>query len=642
MKQVEATKSSYTNLTVLKSWMSGMGEGASENDVGVLYCCAEPNIHMNGVTVPAAYAVRSSPDYVGGGYGSAIHLPTVQWAIGPDAAFHWNGLGLLPYKDTFISNSSSSQKAGLTWSNDSTNWPSFSGYHEQGAATHALMSLLSMAHVTFADAVGESNATLIKQLIREDGMLLKTDRPATAIDAQFQAMMFGAWPGDDPGPAGKEGSLFTMACDTHNLQQQFAYVCTHNPYRCVLKLAGSSASKDCLHAGSSCGDAAIGIEVLVGDNNNGQPCGLASSNTTCQGQDWLLVENKLGPKGVPRYSVHSAVNTSAGQPMCLQLQNGGAALAACDTGSIEQGWYTKGGRPGKAFFSLTTTWHDDTVCLTASKSWKNGASSFDSEEQRQQLAEEVFPRTGEHAIGQHQLTDQYRAAYTLSAGLMRQIEGRQAQAHAQCKGKVGSPQGPLGEIYTTHTTVADMTWIYVVGVQLSSDFNVSTFDLAIGSVDGAAGEMRSDGVTQYVSYSYNEAVPGFQPTTTADIKAVTDKAAVELTAGTNEMCNTGPDYGVKTRCFPFQLHAVAPVASNGWVLTGEVGKFVPISSQRISSISVLLEGGFEVGLTGAPGEVVRMGAVNAKAGRAPVYAQAVIGNDGTAVLALGGQGQRRG
>jgi hypothetical protein len=506
------------------------------------------------------------------------------------------------------------------------------------------MSLLSMAHVTFADAVGETNATLVKQLIREDGLLLKADRPATAIDAQFQAMMFGAWPGGDPGPAGKEGSLFTMACDAHNLQQKFAYVCTHGPYRCALKLAGSSASKDCLHARSGCGGAAIGTRVRVGDNSNGQPCGLASSNTTCQGQDWMLVENKLGPRGAPRFSVHSAANTSTGQSMCLQLQDGGAALAACDTGSIEQGWYATGGKPGKAAFSLITTWHDDGQCLTASKSWKNGAASFDSEEQRQQLAEEVFPRTGEDAVGPHQLTDQYRAAYTASEGLMRQIEGRQAQAHAQCDGKVGSPQGPLGEIYTTHTTVAGMTWVYVVGVQLSSDFNVSTFDLAIESADGAHGEMLSGGVATaglaHVSYRYDEVVPGFQPATAADIKPVTADAAVELAASTNEMCNTGPAFGVKTRCFPFQLHAVAPVAKNGWVLTGEVGKFVPVSAQRIASILVLPEGGFEVGLTGAPGEEVRMGAVNAKAGRAPVYAQAVIGNDGTTVLVLGGQDQR--
>jgi hypothetical protein len=43
-----------------------------------------------------AFGVRASPDYVWQAGGRVLKLPTVQWAIGPDNAFHWNGLGLLP------------------------------------------------------------------------------------------------------------------------------------------------------------------------------------------------------------------------------------------------------------------------------------------------------------------------------------------------------------------------------------------------------------------------------------------------------------------------------------------------------------------------------------------------------------------
>ena len=39
----------------------------------------------------------------------------------------------------------------------------------------------------------------------------------------------------------------------------------------------------------------------------------------------------------------------------------------------------------------------------------------------------------------------------------------------QCKGGFGAPQGPLGEIYSTHTTVGGMTWRYVVGVQVAAN-----------------------------------------------------------------------------------------------------------------------------------------------------------------------------
>ena len=154
-----------------------MGQGADNNGVGVLYCCAPPNVHMAGVAVPAAFGVRASPDYVWQGGGKVIKLPTVQWAIGPDNAFHWNGLGLLPYKDTFFSNASMTQQAGQ-WSSDPAEWPPFGGYHERNALTHALMSLLSMAQVTFGDAAGASNRTLLMHLVREDGMVLKADHHA--------------------------------------------------------------------------------------------------------------------------------------------------------------------------------------------------------------------------------------------------------------------------------------------------------------------------------------------------------------------------------------------------------------------------------------------------------------------------------
>merc|ERR1719329_1402090 len=104
---------------------------------------------------------------------------------------------------------------------DQSQWPSFYNYTESDPLTHALMSLLSMAPVTFSDAVGATNRSLVMMTCREDGLLLKPDRPATAIDAQFQAMMFQAWPGpqsSDPG----HGKLFAAGCDSSNPLQRWA------------------------------------------------------------------------------------------------------------------------------------------------------------------------------------------------------------------------------------------------------------------------------------------------------------------------------------------------------------------------------------------------------------------------------------
>ena len=422
-----------------------MGDGAAANDVGVLYCCAEPNIHMNGVTVPSAYAVRSSPDYVWGAGDAAIQLPTVQWAIGPDAAFHWNGLGLLPYKDTFISNYTSTQKSGRSWSKDQTQWPSFSGYHETNAATHALMSLLSMAHVTFGDAVGETNKTLIMQLIRADGMLLKPDRPVTAIDGQFQAMMFGSWPGQSSqGPDGP-GSLYTSPCDTRNPLQRFTYTCGHNPHRCTLTVAlpaaggggdrkgsdaaAAAAATGCVSVVGGCSNLEVDAEIKVNMLAPKTVCG-SPEGSSCMGhdQDWVLVANTKGPRQSKSVAIQLGANSSSGKQLCLEPRNGGMRLAECDDAIVPQGWHTYHPRGAEgSWLQIQTTEHDDTMCLTvaANGMWHdehepinedetNGAFIFDSKAEERALADQLYPRSDSGSL--FQLSDQYRTAYTQSAG----------------------------------------------------------------------------------------------------------------------------------------------------------------------------------------------------------------------------------
>jgi hypothetical protein len=505
-------------------------------------------------------------------------------------------------KDTFISNVTSTQKAGdADWVPASLkgSFPSFAGYHETGAATHALMALLSMAHVTFSDAVGETNATLIKQLIRADGMLLKADRPVTAIDAQFQAMLFGAWPSQEV-PASKAGSLFTMPCDPHNKYQQFEVS------KGRLTVADGQL---CLTAGGGmAGSSIIAAKCSAGRRNSSQA--------------FQLTSNTGGPRGSLQYAVTH--NSSRGRPLCLQLHDGGAELVACDAGVADQG-FAKARLPraypdpDDSVFNIATLWHDDMNCLTVARAPQNGAFTFDSEAERATLADELFPHSD------WSVSAQYRDAYTMSAGLMQSVKQRQAQASAQCGGRLGAPQGPLGEIYSTHATIGGMTWRYVVGVQLSSNYSVTTHDLAMGSGSDAG---------SVVSYRYDHAAPGFKPSNASELRKLEGTTVLELQENANEFCDTGPAHGIKTRCFPFELHAVAPVASNGWALTGETGKMVPISNARISSVAALPSGGFTVGLKGAPAERVTMGAVDVKAGKAPVYTTATIGTDGTATLTL--------
>lgn len=503
-------------------------------------------------------------------------------------AFHWSGLGLLPYKDTFISNFTSTQKSG-SWTNDTKQWPPFKGYHEMNAPTHALMSLLSMASVTFGDAVGESNKTLLMQLCREDGMLLKADRPATAIDAQFQAMMFNAWPGGKSG--GGEASVSTTVCDPENQMQQFIY----EEKTKVLKLAGGTSSEGCIDVGGC--KKAPGSGVHVYDNTLGA-CG---TKTTCNGSNERWTIDKDAKSG------YSTIQTEmkTGKPMCLSTSG---VLAEC--GRSDTVWAVPSS-PGAKPFAIKTTTHDDQRCLTAPKKTAENGALESTPVAIEARAEILFPTsTSDVSAG-------YRNAYATSDLLMEAIEAKRS-LDEQCKGGFGAPQGPLGEIYSTHTTIGEMTWRYVIGVQVASDFNVTAQTLGIAATDDSG----------YATYTYSDATMWHGAAPVPFTGDVTVKES-----GT-EMCLTSPDYDISTPCFPFQMHTVAPVASNGWVLLGEADKFVPVSNQRIASVAVTTAGGFSIALKGAAGEVVTMGAADVTAGKAPVYAQATIGADGTATLEL--------
>lgn len=75
-----------------------------------------------------------------------------------------------------------------------------------------------------------------------------------------------------------------------------------------------------------------------------------------------------------------------------------------------------------------------------------------------------------------------------------------------------------------------------------------------------------------------------------------------------------------------------------------MGKFIPISRQRISSVlpkHADSGGGFTIMLRGAPGEVVTMGAADIQGGADPVYASATVGSDGKATLDLGASDHAR-
>lgn len=115
------------------------------------------------------------------------------WEIGPDAMFHW-GVGILPYKDTFLSNSTEhSTHTGHSLQPATGSFGEFNGRETQ-PTHHAMMAALSGAYVTCSDGIRSANVTELSRLYRTDGLLLKPERPVTATDANLLESIFGDCP----------------------------------------------------------------------------------------------------------------------------------------------------------------------------------------------------------------------------------------------------------------------------------------------------------------------------------------------------------------------------------------------------------------------------------------------------------------
>jgi len=198
-----ASVSPISDPGLISSWWQGMGQAASENNVAVEYCCSPPLVLFESLNVPAANAARSSPDYVLVGEHDASPRTEFQWANGAEAAFHY-AIGLMPDKDGFFSNSTEMQQA---WKHvpPAQSTP-FYNYTEAGALRHATSALLCGGPVHIGDAVDATNVTLVRALMRADGLLLRASRPHAALDVQWRSMAAGAFGAPLSPPARASGA----------------------------------------------------------------------------------------------------------------------------------------------------------------------------------------------------------------------------------------------------------------------------------------------------------------------------------------------------------------------------------------------------------------------------------------------------
>eukprot|EP01120_Amphizonella_sp_Union-15-10_P008061 TRINITY_DN2821_c0_g1_i1.p1 TRINITY_DN2821_c0_g1~~TRINITY_DN2821_c0_g1_i1.p1 ORF type:complete len:734 (+),score=155.15 TRINITY_DN2821_c0_g1_i1:26-2227(+) len=155
--------------------------------------------------------------------------------------------------------------------------------------------------------------------------------------------------------------------------------------------------------------------------------------------------------------------------------------------------------------------------------------------------------------------------------------------------------GPSGEVLTTYTEISNVRWYHIMSVDLTSPYVISPSDLDL-----------SDEFS-YVAYKHS-----FTNSTTVSPFTKTEPIKLPISGKAD-----------------FGLYHVVPVFENGWAILGELNKWVPISTQRISAFweSTSVVG---VSIKGSPNEVVSFTFLNPKSQL--VMVNVVISSSGTAVV----------
>ena len=138
-----------------RAWQEGIDRAAAERDMTLQWCMATPADFFEAAHLRRVTSIRTSGDH---GY-----------LVGPGFLWAWfcytnalaRALGLTPFKDVFSSG----------------------GPH---AEVEALLSALSTGPVGLGDAIGTTDAEVVRRTCRADGAIVRPDVPIAAVDACFR------------------------------------------------------------------------------------------------------------------------------------------------------------------------------------------------------------------------------------------------------------------------------------------------------------------------------------------------------------------------------------------------------------------------------------------------------------------------
>jgi hypothetical protein len=147
-----------------RQWLMSMAEGAEKAGITIQYCSPFPRHALQALEIPRVTQARVSDDYT-------THLirQEAQWAIGVTSLLA-DALGMAPYKDTFWS---TSDEPGSSYKPSAM---------EPLPEREIVMAVLSTGPVGPGDAINYTNSERIMKCCRQDGLILKPDRPISMLD----------------------------------------------------------------------------------------------------------------------------------------------------------------------------------------------------------------------------------------------------------------------------------------------------------------------------------------------------------------------------------------------------------------------------------------------------------------------------
>jgi hypothetical protein len=148
-----------------EQWLTSMGAAADKVGINIQYCMSFPRHMLQALEIPRVTHARISDDYAV----SLMNHAKPQWNIGITSMLA-DALGLAPFKDVLWSTST---QPGSPYGPNAT---------EELPDREILMATLSTGPVGFGDGINFTNIQRLMRCCRNDGLILKPDRPLTTIN----------------------------------------------------------------------------------------------------------------------------------------------------------------------------------------------------------------------------------------------------------------------------------------------------------------------------------------------------------------------------------------------------------------------------------------------------------------------------